>query len=510
MSPPKLLIDTNVFIGLEDPREVPANFALLTNLAAKFHVGIYVHEAARDDIAQDKNKERRAISLSKVNKFPLIAKVQGLTKSSLESDFGPLPKHNDIVDATLLHALRLGVIDFLVTQDKGLHDRARNYAPALSRQVLYVVDAVSWLRATYEDVIVPLRYVDEVEAHTIPLANPIFDSLREGYPAFDGWWQTKCVREMRKCWTVSDPDLAGIVVRKEETVQDTKATLPGQKILKVCTFKVRPESRGTKLGELLLRQVLWYSQANNFDVVYLTTFPEQQALIDLVEYYGFQNTTTAADGEMTYERAMTPGHPAFVPDKSLFDVARTNYPAFYSGPKVQACVIPIQEGYHDILFPELKRVPQLDLFGLDGGGSGPRRPGNTIRKVYLCRSPKVLTQPGTVLIFYKGSSHYSPSQALTTVGIFEDITLATSTAELMRMTGGRSVYSERDLTAWNATQSSPVKVINFLLAGHIVPPFPLQEFVNAGIFSSHPQSITTLPQEHLSTILERLSLTLEE
>lgn len=81
---------------------------------------------------------------------------------------------------------------------------------------------------------------------------------------------------MRKCWVViDDGNLAGIVVRKDEFPGNTDARTPGDKILKVCTFKVRPKSRGIKLGELLLKQVLWFAQSNQYDVVYLTTFPQQ-------------------------------------------------------------------------------------------------------------------------------------------------------------------------------------------------------------------------------------------
>lgn len=510
MSLPNLLIDTNVFIGLEDPREVPANWASLMALTAKHHIGIFIHEAARDDIARDTDKTRRAVSLSKAAKFQLISKVQGLTSAELAAQFGPLPKHNDVVDATLLHALHLGVADFLITEDRGLHERARKYAPELSRRILFVADAVLLLRATYEDIPVPLRFVEEVDAHAIPLSNPIFDSLREGYPKFDKWWQEKCVKARRKCWIVSDPELAGIVVRKDERPGDTDATLSGNKILKVCTFKVRQESRGTKLGELLLRQVLWYAQANHYEVVYLTTFPAQSALIDLIEYYGFTKTKTAADGEMTYERRMALAPIVLVPGQSLFDTARLNYPCFVQDEaSVESYGIPIREDYHDILFPELKDVKQPDLFGFDGGTIGPRRPGNTIRKVYLCRAQANITQPGAILAFYKGASKNPPSQAITTIGIFEDMSLARSASELMQLAGGRSVYSERQLPRWFAGDTRPVKVINFLLAGHIIAPYSLPELIEAQIFQRHPpQSILRLSPSDATTILTRLSLTL--
>jgi ribosomal protein S18 acetylase RimI-like enzyme len=248
-------------------------------------VGVFVHEAARDDLTRDPDLARRRVSLSKVAKFPIIAKVRGLTKTQLEAEFGNCPRPNDAVDATLLHALNLGVADFVVTQDRGLHDRARRYAPQLARRVLYVADALQLLRSTYEHLEVSLPFVEETDAHTIPASDSIFESLRKGYPDFDGWWAEKCVKAMRKCWVVIDEsNLAGIVVRKDESPGNTDARTPGDKILKVCTFKVRPESRGIKLGELLLKQVLWFAQSNRYDVVYLTTFPQQGTLIYLLEY----------------------------------------------------------------------------------------------------------------------------------------------------------------------------------------------------------------------------------
>ena len=87
------------------------------------------------------------------------------------------------------------------------------------------------------------------------------------------------------CWAVFDEGLAGLIVRKDETAADTDATIKARKILKICTFKVRPEKRGVKLGELLLRKVFWFSQVNNYNLVYITTYKNQAALINLLEYY---------------------------------------------------------------------------------------------------------------------------------------------------------------------------------------------------------------------------------
>ncbi|ENR70767.1 GNAT family N-acetyltransferase [Brucella abortus] len=507
MSTQTYLIDTNVIIHLEDNKTVEPAFSALTSLAAKHKVDIFVHEAARDDVGRDKDTARREISLSKLGKFQTLSKVRGLTTADLSNAFGPLPKHNDIVDATLLHALYIGAVDFLVSQDRGLHERARRHSPELGRRVLYVADAVQLLRTTYEPIEASVRFIDEVAAHAIPLTDTIFDSLREDYPGFDKWWTEKCVKQRRLCWIIEDDGIAGLLVRKDETGSDTDAMEKANKILKICTFKVRPERRGLKLGELLLKKVFWFAQKNKYDLVYVTTYEGQTYLIDLLEYFGFTHTATKEDDERIYEKRMGTRAPTPTDGDNRFDVHRLNYPRFAIVPDTAAFGIPIKEGYHDILYPDLKQQNQLDLFGALGLGGGPRRPGNTIRKVYLCRAPSNLGPPGSLLFFYKGKSSSSPSQTMSAIGILEDVRYARSTRELLQMTGGRSVYSEQDLEGWRASAESPVKVINYLLAAYIDPAIGLKQLQESKIITEHPpQSIFRIPRPRLDDLLSQIDL----
>ena len=67
MNQQSYLIDTNILIGLEDYRKVETSYARFTQLTYAYKVGIFVHEAAREDIIRDKNVERREISLSKID-----------------------------------------------------------------------------------------------------------------------------------------------------------------------------------------------------------------------------------------------------------------------------------------------------------------------------------------------------------------------------------------------------------------------------------------------------------
>jgi ribosomal protein S18 acetylase RimI-like enzyme len=502
------LIDTNILIGLEDYRTVEAAYAKFSSLAAAHKVDVFVHEAARDDIMRDKDVARRSISLSKIGKYQLLHKQHGLTYAELDTSFGPLRKANDVVDATLLHAIKSNAADFIVTQDKGLHERALRHSAELGRRVLFVGDAADLLTQTYEPKKVPIRNVAEVQAHMINTKDSFFDSLRDGYPTFDEWWHEKCVPQHRSCWVVYDDDhLAGLIVRKDETGSETDAISKSDKILKICTFKVAPDKRGVKLGELLLKQVLWYSQTNAYDLAYLTTYENQVSLINLLEFYGFHHAGDLPNGEMIFERAFSSAKLIEQSGMMPYEAARRNYPRFLVADGIRGFGIPIKEPYHDILYPDLSKPRQQDLF-LNGAGFGkPTRPGNTIRKVYLCRAPSNLGPPGSILFFYKGASVELPSQAMTALGILESVTLAHSTQELMQLSGGRSVYSQDQLETWRASPDRPVKVINYLLVSYIDPAISLAELKTMGVINNAPpQSIYQMRPDHLRALLDRANL----
>ena len=508
MSQQSYLIDTNILIGLEDHHTVDEAYAKFLSLAATHKVDVFVHEVAREDLARDEDVERRRISLSKIRKYRVLNKRRGLTEEDLERDFGPLKRPNDVVDATLLHALAIGAADFLVTQDRGLHERAQRRSAELGRRVLFVGDATDLLVQTYEPKQVPIRHVAEVEAHVINHEDAFFDSLRQGYPEFNDWWREKCVKQHRACWVVYDDEvLAGLIVRKDENAEESDAVTRAEKILKICTFKVSPEKRGVKFGELLLKQVLWYAQTNTYDLAYLTTYEDQAALMNLLEFYGFRNAGQNKNGEFIYERSFSTERLVRDGQISTFDLARKNYPRFLVDQQVSGFGIPIKEGYHDTLYPDLWKPRQPDLFSRASSAEAPSRPGNTIRKVYLCRAPSNLADAGSVLFFYKGASKDEPSQAMTALGILESVTLARSTKELMQLTGGRSVYSEDELAGWEAKPERPVKVINYLLVAYIDPPISLDELRCMGIIRGNPpQSIYKLRGELLMNLVVRANL----
>jgi hypothetical protein len=495
----KLLLDTNIFIALEDPGNVPPSVALLAQKSHLHGLSLFVDEACTKDLERDPNERRRNSSLSRLTKFPVLDGIAHRPDGDLLNKFGAINSPNDRCDVLMLDTVDLGVVDFLVSEDIGLHKRARN--AGLGERVFTVREMLAWLQRAFEPREFKLPFIETRKAHQIDLADPIFISLREDYGRFDDWF-AKCRSEHRNCWVVQiDGQLAGLVILKDETRQSTKPNISTDRVLKVCTFKMKAEYQGEKFGEQLLKKILWYAQSNSYSYVYLTAFPKHEFLFSLLKLFGFAATETLPNGELRIEKRLIPEAIGIaLENESPLARDLQVYPRFYDGSAVSKFVMPIQGQFHTMLFPEIAEGPSLPLFPNIPTNlhsiRGDRTPGNTIRKVYVCRSPTRTLRTGDVLLFYL--SKYPSlvrSQTITTIGIVEDAQLAETIGELQRLVGRRSVYPNKDLEAWDPNPASPVLVIDFLLIGHFQPSIEVERLTQLGVFANRPpQSIKQLAE----------------
>ena len=510
----KFLLDTNIVLGIEDNRPIDGTFSLLARKCSEYGIKLFIDSAVIDDVTRDKDEARRKITLSKLQKFEILRPVSQSTIEKISAETGPALRPNDENDIRILAAVSANAVDFLVTEDLGLHRRARR--AHLSDRVLTVADTLKFVVQKFDPSEVILPFIKEVKAYEIDRSADIFETLREDYAGFDGWFEHKCARQHRDCWIVeTGTEIAGILIPKEETRTDTDASLPGNKILKICTFKMQPRHRGEKFGEQLLKKALWHAQSNNFDVIYLTAFEKQTALITLIEKFGFKKTYTNADGEAIFEKAMLYSDIPFNEKTNALDVDRLIYPRILDNPSIRKFVVPIRPNYHKILFPEIAYAAPLPLFGtsrredlISTEGRPDRTPGNTIRKVYLCRSPNTNLRPGDIILFYQSKDEdFANSQSITTLGIVEDVSEFGDLDALSQHVARRSVFSIGDLEAMLRENSRPVKVIDFLLVGHSDPSVGLQQLTSAGVFGMRPpQSIATISDEAYRNLKQLLSL----
>jgi hypothetical protein len=215
---------------------------------------------------------------------------------------------------------------------------------------------------------------------------------------------------------------------------------------------------------------------------------------------------------MVFEKPLSRARLVMPPGQDdVFYVSRTNYPRFVADPPASVFCIPIQGDYHQKLFPELAFETPLPLFPDERrlvSTAGARTPGNTIRKVYLCRAQVRSIRSGDVILFYHSKAmNLAASQSITSLGVVERVSETHDLEELIRLTAKRSVFSERELRGWIEARTSPVKVIDFLLVGHLTPPVPLGTLKAEGVLGGHPpQSIIALSPERFAPIRWRLAL----
>jgi len=501
----RFLIDTNIVVHLEDNKVIDPVYSTLSSLCHKHKVSLYVHDASIKDIERDKDLERKKIILTKLKKFSPIRTVLNPeidTRETLVTKFGKLPKDNDLVDVELLSSLEVGVVDFLITEDLGIHKRAERVG--IEGRVFTAKDAIDWLKQTYETHNVDLPRVEEKECYQIASyinKDPIFDSIRSDYSGFNEWFQNKCVAEHRKCWIVQeDKKLAGIVIKKDN--DDAKLSFNAKKVMKVCTFKVAEDYRGEKLGEQLLKQILWYAHKNKYDGIYLTAYPEKQEfLINFLERFGFFVSSEISEGEIMLEKRLIPERAE--EDLPPFEFHTKFYPKYRHDNEISKFFIPIKPKYHERLFPEIKpkvKSKQLSLFP-DDNKEPNGVPGNTIRKVYLCRASSKQIKTGDILIFYKSESSF-----ITSIGIIESIHEPRDFKELIQMTAKRSVYSSKEQEKLMEKGGKPLRVINFYLVGHFTKFIKLKELKDGKILKGAPQSISVTPNDNYKQIMKLTEL----
>jgi hypothetical protein len=123
-------------IALEDPQPVQASLAELFRLCNEHSIGLFVDGANYDDVARDKNDQRRQITLSKLEKFQRLRNIPLQDDNALVAKFGTINSDNDRSDVRLLATLESKAVDFLVTADIGLHKRAERAYPSVDGRLV--------------------------------------------------------------------------------------------------------------------------------------------------------------------------------------------------------------------------------------------------------------------------------------------------------------------------------------------------------------------------------------
>lgn len=486
----RFLLDTNVLIPLQDSLQVLernlANFVRLANIGGH---QLMHHPANVADFVRDTNAVRRERSLTRIRQYP------ALRHPALCIWNTPDTTPNDACDNELLYALHCDAVHALVTEDRGIHAKAR--LRGLAHRVYTIQTAEDWLKRLHETRQVVLPNIDAVPLHSLTpeLHTAFFDSLRAGYPAiegrpgFDEWFRRKA-REDRHAWVYRDENgtLTAICIyqiQNDETFNDAGEALSGS-ALKLCTFKVGESVRGRKIGELFLKVAFRYATENACGNIFITAnASSQDYLIRVLTDFGFEER-----GQHRGDVVLVKSHPTTEPQADGVPPAefiRRYFPHFRSDSTIQKFLVPIKPHYHEILFPDYVPI-QPRLFASTGNV------GNAIKLAYLCHAQTKSIHPGDILLFYRTEDE----KAVTSLGVVEQFEISNDGAQIASLVSRRTVYSIDEI---ESLAHKPTKVILFRLVGHLSTIVPYERLMRDEVVTGPIQSIRKVSDVSFSRVL---------
>lgn len=488
----KFLIDTNIFIPLEptsgnDITEITPQASKFIRAVQTAQHQIYVHPDQPYDLERDTDVTRRELRETLFTKYSVLPASPSTTIDLSDKLGSPKVGTNDWVDNQLIIALYRDAVDYLITEDKKLRNKANRLG--LHDRVWSLPEALEAVRVFFDEAPLPPPAVMSLTAFGLDENDPIFSSFRYDYKDFDGWLR-KCRLGHRQAWVIKKDDgkyaAVSIINQEKKDLQE----LPGKK-LKICSFKVSEDYSGFHYGELLLKTIFHYAIGNSYDWLYISIFPKYDTLLKLLAEFGFYKMDEESDrGEILLlkqliytesdREALSPQE--FYSRYGPFSYKFSNVPSF---------IVPIKPEYHQLLFPDA----ELMLF------KGIHPFGNSIRKAYLCNANIRIINPGDILLFYKSGS----DPCITTVGIVEDTMVSEIPDKLVRFVGRRTVYSYSEI---KDLCNKDVLAIRFRHAGILSEPLQYTVLKENDVISGPPQSIQSIPEESLDwlhkQVIERL------
>ena len=497
----RVLFDTNIIIYREDHTVIPASLQNLHKALNQSKVEILVHPKSLEDIKKDSYDERRNISLSKFNTYPLLEAPPNHKKDSIFlSLVGPEPRINDEIDNAILYAVYRNAVDLLITEDKGVHKKAIRLE--IKDRVLSIAEALEIFEIQLRDekIVIP-NAMKEDFVYNLDINDPFFDSLKADYDKtkFVEWFENAS-KEGRRCFVHRRPDgsIGALLIYKEEEKEpiDSDPIISAKRRLKLCTFKV--SYVGNKIGELFIKLAVEVCKKRNLNEMYLTLFPEKQDnLIDLIKEYGFKEAAKLnKTNEVVYLKHL------IVKEETVsvkpVEISRDYYPTLYDGNDVNKFVIPIQPKWHIRLFNDYngKKAESRQLTITEASGEFIVE-GNTITKAYLCNVKRNELREGSLVLFYRSKDE----KCITSIGVVEKVEQELQNKEeIIRLVGKRTVYSIEEIEQLAKKQTT---VVLFKWHLYLKNPLTLEELKSMGALKGAPQTITQISHEQYLMIKTR-------
>lgn len=490
----RILLDTNIIVHREASKVYNQDIGLLFNWIDKMHYEKCVHPVTIEEIETYQDTEvvnTMKIKIGNYNTLKTLSPETELIKNLRSKD----KSKNDSNDTSLLNEVLNNRVNYLITEDKGLHGKAKELG--ISAKVYKIDSFIEKLvfenpsLSEYKVLSVKREYVGNVN-----LNDDFFASFKEDYSEFERWFNTKADKESYVC-IIEGQIRAFLFLKVENEDENYREITPAfspKKRLKIGTFKVT--STGYKLGERFLKIIFDNALINDVSEIYVTIFDkreEQERLVNLLREWGFKywGTKETKNGiENVYVRDFS---------KVVLENPRGSFPFIDRNARV--FVNPIWPQYHTELFPDsiLNNESPLDYIENE-----PHR--NALKKVYISRSYYRDLKSGDIILFYRTGGRYAG--VISTIGVVENvITNISGEEEFVRLCRKRSVFDDSELkTWWNYSKNRPF-IVNFLYIDSFPKPkVNLDRLIEIGLIGS----ISDVPRGFVQIENDKFEIFLKE
>lgn len=177
----------------------------------------------------------------------------------------------------------------------------------------------------------------------LDLSDRFFDSLKADYIEFPEWFNRKKSTDEEALVAKDDYGITAFLYLKQENepIVLSNGIVPAEPRMKIGTFKLSDRLKGNRQGEGTLGIALWRWQQSRLNEIYVTVFPKHDVLIKMLEKFGFNLAGKNPKGECVY-----------IKDRRNIDFSDPfkAFPFIKKGFE-KAYVLPINDYYHDKLFP---------------------------------------------------------------------------------------------------------------------------------------------------------------
>jgi len=489
----KVLLDTNIVIHRETNNVVNKEIGHLFAWIDRLHYEKCIHTLTMEEIKKHKDPKVVSTFEIKMSSYVLLKTEPPLTQSILSLTQKIDKTLNDINDTRLLNEVLNNRVDFLISEDKFIHEKARLLN--IDSKVFTIESFLEKVTSENPDLI-DYKTLSVKKEHfgNISLKDDFFDSFRTEYNTFDEWFTKKSDEPAYICKD-SGQTLAFLYIKKEnedENYSDINPIFPRKKRLKIGTFKVN--LNGFRLGERFLKIIFDNAIKQKIDEIYVTIFnrsPDEERLIKLLIEWGFFNwgtKTTSSGVEQVYVRDF----------KKEFDSARPKITFPYFSLNSDIYLVPIYEQYHTNLFPDSILNTESPSNFVE---NEPFR--NALTKVYVSRAKTRNLKSGDIIIFYRTGGFYKA--VITTIGIVESvITDIKNEKDFISLCRKRSVYNNKELIEqWNYSSNKPF-IVNFLYCYSFPHRINMEKLIDLGVIEnvkSAPRGFEKISKEKFEMIL---------